>query len=245
MIVPRSDGLPREVEGFMELDGLVCGGDSALVVVDMQNAFCHLDGGFAKAGRDVSAANSIIPTVASLVRAAHDARLPVLWTIQEGLGPDDRGRQHRRIPSILRKEELGGSQAWCIRNTWDAELVDELQRERKDEDYVVRKHRMSAFYSTTLESLLRIMRIQVLVIAGVNTEKCVESTVRDAFFRDYDVLVVSDGVATADRSLHDDTLKKVDLYFGAVVSSDDVLHQLRQLAGDTAPRAVAIEAVGP
>jgi ureidoacrylate peracid hydrolase len=202
---------------------------SALLVVDMQNAFCHPEGGFAHVGRDVSAQGAIVPTVASLVRAAHRADVPVIWTIQEGLGEDDLAMTGKRIPIALGRPGAGIAETWCIRNTWDAELIDELGAEVEDRDHVVRKHRMSSFYSTTLDSQLRMRRIELLIVTGVNTEKCVESTVRDASFRDYDVLVVEDAVATTDQAFHADSLRKIDAYFGTVVNSAAVLRRLGEL----------------
>jgi len=208
---------------------------SALLVVDMQNAFCHPEGGFAQVGRDVSAQHAIVPTVGSLVRAAHRAGLPVIWTIQEGLGGEDRAMIGRRVPIALGRPGAGVAESWCIRNTWDAELVDELGAELEQRDHVVRKHRMSSFYSTTLDSILRMRRVQLLVVTGVNTEKCVESTVRDASFRDYDVLVVEDAVATTDQAFHADSLRKIDAYFGAVVDSETVLRRLDWLSVEASP----------
>jgi ureidoacrylate peracid hydrolase len=210
---------------------------SALLVVDMQNAFCHPEGGFAQAGRDVSAQGAIVPTVISLVRAAHRAHLPVIWTIQEGLGEDDLAMTGKRVPIALGSPGAGIAEAWCIRNTWDAELVDELRDELEERDHVVRKHRMSSFYATTLDAILRMRRIQLLVVTGVNTEKCVESTVRDASFRDYDVLVVEDAVATTDQAFHTDSLRKIDAYFGGVVDSASVVRRLQQLAAGPLPTA--------
>jgi ureidoacrylate peracid hydrolase len=95
---------------------------------------------------------------------------------------------------------------------------------------MIRKLRMSSFYSTTLDATLRIHGIRTLIVTGVNTEKCVESTVRDASFRDFEVIVVSDAVATSDRSFHDDTLRKIDAYFGVVLPSDALLPALTSSA---------------
>ena len=195
--------------------------ETALLVIDMQNAFCHPSGGFAQVGRDVSAQHAIIPTVAQLVQLARGAGISVVWTIQEGLGPDDRARLSNELPRRLGRGAVE-PETWCIRGTWDAELVEPLDRELRPEDHVVRKLRMSGFYSTTLDATLRIRGIRTLIVTGVNTEKCVESTVRDASFRDYEVVVVSDAVATSDRAFHDDSLRKIDAYFGVVLPSQEV-----------------------
>ena len=107
----------------------------------------------------------------------------------------------------------------------------ELAEHVRASDFVVHKLRMSAFYSTTLDGLLRIRQIRSLIVVGVNTEKCVESTVREASFRDYEVVVVGDAVATTDPRFHDDSLAKIDLYFGSVLPSEIVLDALVELDG--------------
>jgi ureidoacrylate peracid hydrolase len=207
-------------------DAMFPSDQTALLVIDMQNAFCHPHGGFAQAGRDVRSQHAIIPTVAAMVHAARTAGLPIIWTIQEGLGPDDRARLSRPIPALLGRADAGTPETWSIRGTWDAELVDPLLAASQPEDQIVRKLRMSAFYSTTLDALLRIRQIARLIVTGVNTEKCVESTVRDASFRDYDVVVVRDGVATTDQSFHEDSLRKIEAYFATVLPSEVVLDAL-------------------
>jgi ureidoacrylate peracid hydrolase len=217
--------------------GLFRPGDTALLVVDMQNAFCHLEGGFAQAGRDVSSQRAIIGTVAKVLHAARAAGVPAIWTLQEGLGADDRARLSRRIPALLDRPGAGEPETWCIRDTWDAELVDELRAELRPEDHLVRKLRMSSFYGTTLDALLRMRQITCLVVLGVNTEKCVESTVRDASFRDYDVVVVSDGVATSDRAFHEDSLRKFDAYFATVLPSATVIAELGLLGPPASSRS--------
>jgi len=215
--------------------GLFGRSETALLVVDMQNAFCDPRGGLAEAGRDVSAQHGIIPLVGRIIDAAHRAGILVAWTIQEGLGADDRARLTRSIPRILGRPDAGVPESWCIRNTWDAEIVAELAEHVRANDFVVHKLRMSAFYSTTLDGLLRIRQIRSLIVVGVNTEKCVESTVRDASFRDYDVVVVGDAVATTDPRFHDDSLAKIDLYFGSVLLSEIVLDALVELADAVGP----------
>jgi len=216
---------------------------TALLVIDMQNAFCHPEGGFAQAGRAVHAQHAIVPTVAAIVRASRSAGVPIIWTIQEGLGPDDRARLIRPIPGLLGKPDAV-PETWSIRDTWDAELIDPLHDEWRSEDHVVRKLRMSSFYSTTLDSLLRIRQIERLIVTGVNTEKCVESTVRDASFRDYDVVVVRDGVATSDPAFHADSLRKFEAYFATVLPSEAVIAALAATADTAVAQPVGRHGVG-
>jgi ureidoacrylate peracid hydrolase len=199
--------------------------ETALLVIDMQNAFCHPEGGFAQVGRDVSAQHAIVPRVVELVRAARSAGFDIVWTIQEGLGAGDRARLASEVPARLGRGRVA-PETWCIRGTWDARLIEPLDHEVRPEDHVVRKLRMSSFYSTTLDATLRIRGISTLIVCGVNTEKCVESTVRDASFRDFDVVVVGDAVATTDRGFHEDSLRKIEAYFGVVLSSQAILASL-------------------
>ena len=82
---------------------------------------------------------------------------------------------------------------------------------------------MSFFYATTLEAVLRMRDVSHLVVSGVSTNVCVESTIRDAYFRDYDVTVVEDCVAGTFPALHAATLENVRIYFGQVVSLAEFL----------------------
>jgi ureidoacrylate peracid hydrolase len=177
----------------------------------------------------VSAQHAIVPVVTRIVRAAHEAGVMVIWTIQEGLGPDDRARLANRLPERLGLAPLE-PETWCIRDTWDAQLIEPLDRELMAQDHVVRKLRMSGFYETTLDAVLRIGQIRTLIVVGVNTEKCVESTIRDASFRDYEVIVIGDAVATTDQAFHQDSLVKIATYFGVVLSSGDVLTAMSNTA---------------
>jgi ureidoacrylate peracid hydrolase len=226
---------PSEGERPSLLDVIVPG-ETALIVIDMQRAFCDPDGGQAKAGRDVGPQTAAVPVVRDVVRAVRPLGIPVIWVLQEHLGTEDRTGAARRIPSHVKKQRVPVAESWAVRNTRDAELVDLLQPEVRPGDHIVHKHRMSCFYSTTLDAVLRILQVRTLIVTGVVTYVCVESTVRDAYYRDLDVVVVSDGVGGSDAAFHDDTLRKIDRYFGMVVDSRTLIGGLGQVAVE-APRA--------
>ena len=122
------------------------------------------------------------------------------------------GKKHK-IPSHLAK--LGVTP--CLKDTWDAELVGELKGEVMPQDDVFEKHRSSCFYNTTLEVKLRMRGITTLIICGVATNYCVESTIRDAYARDYDIVVVEDCVATLWEDLHRATLRNVEMFYGTTI----------------------------
>jgi len=184
---------------------------AALVVVDMQNDFCHPDGVMARRGEDVSHNLAIVPAIRSLLDAARAAGVLVVHVNGEyGLasgapaslfGPDG-GRVTLEI---------------CLPGSWGQRQLDELAP--LPGEPLVRKHRLSAFVDTGLDLLLRSNGIRSLVVVGTATPACVESTVRDARFRDYTVIVPEDAVAARGRlrHLHEVALETMRVYFAEVV----------------------------
>jgi nicotinamidase-related amidase len=170
---------------------------TALVIVDVQNDFCHPDGYYGTTGRDLSAIAMVVPRVASLVEAARSAGVLVVW-IQQTLLPNAKADS----PSWLRRRTRGTSPPeWTLEGSWGQKFMEPLH-ERLDEPIVI-KHRSSAFVGTTLDLILRSNEIEGLVVCGVVTQGCVESTARDATFHDYYVVLVRDCVATIDKKLHE------------------------------------------
>jgi len=192
-----------------------------LLVVDMQNGFCHRDGARAKAfGVDaIAMPRAIIPNVVDMMRMCRSAGVRITLTRQVHY-PDDQARKRRRIPSHL--DRRGVKLELCWRGTWDSELIDEIKAEVRPEDDVIIKHRASAFYNTPLEAELRIKGIQVLIVTGTTTSFCIDSTIRDAYMRDYDVLVPAECVSDTDQAAHDAVLASVDRFHGVVTSTADI-----------------------
>lgn len=191
---------------------------TALLVIDMQNGWCNPQGAMTRAGVNMTPQQAIVPHVRQLAEACGALGCRIVWCLQQHL-PEDVTQTNRRISSHLKKRNI----LPAPRGTWDAELVDELKEIVRPEDYYVVKHRMSMFYATTLDALLRMLGVSHLIIAGVSTNVCVESTIRDAYFRDFDITVVKDCVAGTFSDLHQATLKNVEIYFGEVVSLAEFL----------------------
>ncbi|HEV8672019.1 MAG TPA: isochorismatase family cysteine hydrolase [Candidatus Limnocylindria bacterium] len=196
-----------------------------LLVIDMQNGFCHPEGARAKAfGVDaIAMPRASIPNVVGMMRLCRSAGVRITLTRQVHY-PDDQARKRRRIPSHL--DRRGVKLELCWRGTWDSELIDEIKNEVRPEDDVIIKHRASAFYNTPLEAELRIKGIQVLIITGTTTSFCIDSTIRDAYMRDYDVLVPAECVSDTDQSAHDAVLASVDRFHGLVTSTPDIARAL-------------------
>ena len=174
---------------------------AALLVVDMQNYFLHPYG---HAYMPQGAA--IIPNVARLVAAFRAARRPVIFT---------RHGHDRERPLGLMGEWWDGA---LYAGTRDAEIVKELAP--APAELVVYKDRYSAFAGTDLHPRLRALRLRDLVIAGVMTNLCCETTARDAFMRDFRVFVAADGTAAASLDLHRAALLNLAYGFAVVGTCD-------------------------
>lgn len=169
---------------------------SALVLIDIQNDFCHPDGYYGQIGKDLSQFEEILPRVVALLEGARRAGVQVIW-IQQTLLPGAMADS----PSWLRRRTRGTMPPeWTLEGTWGEAYIEPLRPQLGEP--VVKKHRSSSFVGTSLDLLLRSNEIESLVIAGVVTQGCVESTVRDATFYDYYVVLVQDCVGTTDRELH-------------------------------------------
>jgi ureidoacrylate peracid hydrolase len=188
---------------------------TALIVVDVQNGFCHPDGSTARMGLDQTLTIAAIPGCARLVAAAREAGVPVIYT-RYVFRADyrDGGVLIEHLMPALRDESS------LKAGTWDVELVDELQP--REDEFVIDKNRPSAFYGTQLEPILTSARIDSLVVCGVTTNMCVETTARDASQRDYRTFTVGDATGEFDAGRHEYALKALGFLFGKVVTVDDV-----------------------
>ena len=160
--------------------------ETALIVVDMQNAYASQGGYLDLAGFDISATGPVIENIAAVVETARGAGIQVVW-FQNGWDPEYREaggpgspnwHKSNALKTMRKRPELQGQ--LLAKGGWDYALVDRLQPAAAD--LVVPKTRYSGFYNTHLDSLLRARGIRNLVFVGVATNVCVESTLRDGFF---------------------------------------------------------------
>ncbi len=186
-----------------------------LLVVDMQNGFLSADGGIAKLGFDYKMLTKAIPGCLKLVKLARERNIPIGFTryiyrkdfSDGGVQVDD------IFPGI---KDVG----LCKEGTFDADIIDELTPLEKD--LVIEKNRPSSFFSTRLESYLRALKIQSLVICGVTTNICVETTARDSAQRDYKTYVIKDAVAEVDSFRHEVSLKALEHMFAKILTVNEV-----------------------
>ena len=194
----------------------------ALLVIDMQNAYCHRKGAVALAGTNIQSVRDAIPQVGRLVESCRRFGMPVIWTLMEQYADDARKRS-RDIPAHVQSRR---NTPFCVKGSWDAELIKELRPLLIERDHVIRKQEYSAFYNTNLEVLLKISGVSHLVVCGVATHICVESTIRDAFYRGLEVMLVEDATACGFPDLYQATLKNTKLWFGHTASLSQVQEEL-------------------
>jgi ureidoacrylate peracid hydrolase len=191
----------------------------ALVVVDMQNDFCAPGGYIDKImGKDVAGAAAVVPVINALVEQARRAGVPVIW-----IGAD---YSFDRIPaSMLRKVKARGITVECCKpGTWGAQWFGVSPAPG---EAVVYKHNYAGFTGTPLKDVLREKGVQTLVFTGVQTQICVESSVREAHALGYTVVVARDGVGSHTPPAHEASLANVQFLFGEVCAAQDILNAWR------------------
>ena len=183
-----------------------------LLVVDMQNGFCHPDGSFPRIGRGLEGAMEAVHNAAIAVRQARRARVPVVFT-RHVYRP---GRPDEGAALIRNSPELAGVAGLAV-GTWDGDVCAEL--DCGPDDLVVDKVRFDAFQWTSLEPLLRGLGVTKLMICGVVTNICVETTARSAFMRDFPVTLLADCCAAKTRRLHELSVEVLSSYELAEIAS--------------------------
>ena len=206
---------------------------TALLVVDMQNAFCHGEGTLGISGVNVAPAQAIVEPIRGLVERCRAFRVPVLWSQQVHFAIDA-GRARKRLPSHTQKR----ARVSALAGTWDMELVDGLKELAAAEPHLVfQKHRFGCFYETRLDAALRMLGTEALLVCGATANACVETTLREAYLRDYDVVAVTDCIAAV-RPEWEPTAHAVwGQYFGVLATSDEVLAWLDDGARTARARA--------
>ncbi|HWF21140.1 MAG TPA: cysteine hydrolase [Acidimicrobiales bacterium] len=158
---------------------------AALLVIDMQNGFLHPEGSVTRNDQPMFEVERVVAETVDLVAETRTAGLPVVYT-QHVFRPD-----YFDVPPRLRSRDLfsEGDES-LVKGSWDAAVADELKP--LETEVVVEKNRYDAFLYTDLELVLRTLGIGRLLVCGVATNVCVESTVRSAEQRDFEVTVASD-----------------------------------------------------
>ena len=198
---------------------------AAVIAIDLQRAFCLPDGSVGRQGRDVGPCRAAAGCCIELADAARTAGIPVIW-VRMVLRPDyaDGGVLMRELRPGL--AAAGGLK----RGTPDVELIPDIVVDARDD--VIDKPRMSAFLGTPLEVMLNSRGINSLIVGGVTTSMCVESTVRDAGQRDYATFVVKEACGDFDQRRHEASLDAMAFCFARVIDKAQALQAIRGQGAD-------------
>ena len=186
---------------------------AALLVIDMQNDFINK-------GSMVYTpmAESIVPNLKRLITTCRKAKIPVIYTAHVHKDPKiDGGMTAEWWPELRDKKVL-------VAGSKGAEIYRAIAP--RPNEKIIYKHRYSAFYNTDLEIILRGLEVTDLIISGLMTNICCESTTRDAFFRDFRVFFLADGTGSIDDDLHIGTLRALAYAFAYVTTVEEILRNI-------------------
>lgn len=207
------------------------------LVVDMQNGFCGKRGSFDKFGFNIEPYRAIIPNLKKTIDYFRSRSTPIYYAkaIREESGLDLLDRVHKILPES-RREKLDDMHL-CINDTWDADVIDEIYP--KPKDYIIEKRRDSVFQDTEFDLWLRSFGADTIIFTGIDSYICVESSARDAFNKGYDVIMLSDCVASRKENLHQASLDQISEAYGWVMKSDELIGKIENqeltLAGVETP----------
>ena len=207
-----------------ELRNRVSPASAALIVIDVQNDFCAKGGYFEATGADLSCIQAAADRLVGFVNAARAAGVMVVF-VRSHYDPiylsEAQNERRRRVGRFL---------PLCLQGTWGADFYGLVPRTAEP---IVTKHRYDGFFNTDLELVLRTNGIQCVLMTGVATNTCVETTLRSAFVRDFTTVLVDDCAGARTQRAHDSTLENVRNNFGIVARADEVEREWSRLMDRT------------
>jgi len=206
--------------------------ETAVIVVDMQNDFCSKGGLFDRAGINISAVRKAVGPTRKVLSAARESGIKIVY-LKMGFRADLSDLGHTDSVNRVRHIQLGVGEPciasdgrpgrFLIRDTWNTDVIEELRPQ--PQDVVLYKRRFSGFYQTELDDILGRLGIRNLIFTGCTTSVCVDSTIRDAMFRDYRCVLLADCVgepigSELPRSNHEASVLTIQTVFGWVSDSE-------------------------
>ncbi|MFH1489681.1 MAG: cysteine hydrolase [Pseudomonadota bacterium] len=195
---------------------------TALIVVDVQNDFCHHEGVFGKYKKmDLGHVTKAVKNLAAFIRKCRQLKLPIVFIKTTHSPWTDSPSWVTRLKGADKKMRT------CPADSWGSDFYSVAP---KKGDCVVIKHRYSAFVNTDLDLILRSRGIENIIVTGVVTNVCVESTARDGFNRDYNVILLDDCCGAYGLAEHAATLHNIRTHFGSVITSGALAELLQREA---------------
>jgi ureidoacrylate peracid hydrolase len=217
--------------------------NSAVLVIDMQNDFGSEGGMFHRAGIDISAIQRAVEPTRVVIQAARANGLPIVYLKMafkadlSDAGPIESANyaRHQRMDVGSAVQAPDGTESRIlIRDTWNTEILAALAP--KGNDIVMYKHRFSGFFETELDKVLKELGVCNLIVTGCTTSICVDSTIRDAMFRDYRCVLLEDCTAEPignelSRSNHDASLLTTQILLGWTTTSSKFVQAISLVGG--------------
>ena len=188
---------------------------TALIIIDMQKDFCCEGGSFHRRGFDIIPAQKLAGRINSFLKDAREVLKHIIHL------------------QMMKKPELSSPliddlyQRINIKRSLDPAFAEPYEVIPQPGDVVIPKYKYSGFVSTYLHQFLRSKGINTLIIAGIATNVCVESTARDGFMREYNVVIPSDLTEGTSADAKKCSLQNLDMFFGEVVSSNEIIESWR------------------
>ncbi len=204
----------------MKLEERVHRDTCALLVIDVQNDFCHPQGAGQQRGKGLLGLDRMIPNLEQLIEQARIAEIPVIFIRTEHDTKTDSPAWLGRYS----RERVSYSPS-CRTGSWGAEFY---QLSPQPDEIVITKHRYSAFVGTSLEVVLKSLGRSSLLFTGVVTNVCVESSLRDAVNHDYYATLIEDCCAAHAPEDHEGTIRNVQKQFGVVAASQEIMEHWRK-----------------
>ena len=189
-------------------------GKAALIVVDVQNDFCHADGAFGNRVSDFSFIERAMPGLCGLIDGCRASGVPVVFVRTFHSNWTDSAVWCGRMSEIAKRTPA------CRPDAWGSAFYRVAPG---PSDYVVTKHRYSAFVGTDLDLVLKSSGVRTVMVAGFMTNVCVETTARDAYMHDYHVVLVEDCCGAPLPGEHESAVHNIACYFGLVADANTVL----------------------
>ena len=186
---------------------------TALLVIDMQKSLLSESGVMGKLKLDITYLKAVIEPVRKIIQVCRKHGMPIIYA-RHVLRSDykDAGLFAKRFPAAKEHNAL-------VAGTWEVEIHERLKP--KPGDFIVDKTRYSAFYGTNLEIILRGLKVNSIVMVGATTEICVDATARDAYARDYEVIIIEDAVASVSLERHQGALATAAYGYATLLTVTD------------------------
>jgi len=208
---------------------------TAVMIIDMQNGYVSKGGFLDLRGFGVSRCEKIIEPIKVLADTARSKGYRVIYVVtrhpvdmSDSGGPDS-ALWHKDFALTLKREHPEWEDKFTFRDTWGAEVIEELKPQ--ESDIISEKMRMTAFFQTNLDTVLKTYNIKYLICTGVATNGCVEATLRDAYYLGYFPILVSDAVMNIGPDFTQEaTIHNIETFYGWVVTTEDCIRAMKTLS---------------